>query len=121
MKIDVGNPNQILNHFLLNDSNVVDSVAESEDWKERGKLTATVFINGIEIPAESFEKTLQDLFCRVEESMRKKYNTEEFDARVEDRAKVLLKEYADNALDKITNLCQTLENVEDVLIPYWER
>ena len=37
------------------------------------------------------------------------------------RAKKLLKEHADNALQKLQDLSDTLENIEDVFAPYWER
>lgn len=85
MQIDVENPNQLLSHFLLNDRGLVEAVLETKEWKEEGKLTPTVLINGVEISSESFEKTLRGLLSQVEERVRKKYGADDIDARVREQ------------------------------------
>lgn len=85
MQIDVENPNQLLSHFLLNDRGLVEAVLETKEWKEEGKLTPTVLINGVEISSESFEKTLQGLLDQVEERVREKYGADDIDAKVRER------------------------------------
>jgi hypothetical protein len=85
MQIDVENPNQLLSHFLLNDRSLVEAVLETKEWKEEGKLTPTVLINGVEISSESFEKTLQSLLNQVEEHVREKYGADDIDAKVQEQ------------------------------------
>lgn len=85
MQIDVENPNQLLGYFLLNDRSLVEAVLETKEWKDEGKLTPTVLINGVEISSESFEKTLQGLFNQVEEYVREKYGADDIDAKVRER------------------------------------
>lgn len=85
MQIDVENPNQLLSHFLLNDRSLVEAVVETKEWKEEGKLTPTVLINGVEIGSESFEKTLQGLLKQVEEYVREKYGADDIDAKVREQ------------------------------------
>ncbi len=85
MQIDIENANQLLSHFQLNDRSLVEAVTETKEWKEEGKLTPTVLINGVEIRSESFEKTLQDLLNQVEEYVREKYGADDIDAKVRER------------------------------------
>lgn len=85
MQIDIENPNQLLSHFLLNDRSLVEAVLETKEWKEEGKLTPTVLINGVEISSESFEKTLQGLLNQVEERVREKYGADDIDAKIREQ------------------------------------
>ena len=84
-------------------------------------LKATVQVNGVVIPAEVFENCLQGLMSHVESYYSKTYDADNIDALVEIRAEQLLKDHADNALEKLHALCNTLESVEDTIKPHWER
>lgn len=121
MQIDIKNPKQILSQFLIKNHHILDTVGSTEDWKKDGKLTAKVLINNIEVDAESFESTLQGLFERVKKHYADKYDADNLDNLVEERAKELLKQHADNALETLYNLTRTLEESEELLVPHWER
>lgn len=121
MEINIENPKQLLSHFLLADIGVAEKVRKTEPFQDQRTITATVQMNGVEVPAEVFEKVLNNLLDQVKVHYREQYDADAFDRRVEDRAKQILKEHADNALDKIHNLSMVLEDSENLLTPYWER
>ena len=99
MLIEMNNPQQLLSHFMLQNSQVVESIAKTTSWVEAEKLIATVSVNGIEIPAETFEEVLQLLFQQVENYYAKEYNAGNFNARVETRARELLQEKIEDLYD----------------------
>ena len=78
-------------------------------------------VNGVEIPAQMMEDWLQFQFESLCKKAKEQYDPENFDKRVEERAKELLKEHADNALEKLEQLQNILYNSEDLLTPHWER
>lgn len=121
MQIDINNPNQILSHFLLKNCSICEEVSNSPEWKDGKLLTASVFVNGIEIPAQDFEDTLQELFEQVENNIKAKYDVPAIDEMVEGRARSLLREHASNALEKLQEFSDTLEQVELSIKPHWER
>jgi hypothetical protein len=121
MKIDIENPNRLLSLFLLENVDIVNSVAETKELKDNGRIIATVKMNGVEVPAEVMENVLQNLINQVEEHYREQYNADAFDKRVEDRAEQILKEHADNVLEKLYSLSTKLEESDSLIKPYWKR
>lgn len=121
MNINIDDCSQILSHVLLEDHDLVDKITQSPEWKATTAIKAELMFNGVMVSAESFEKTLQGLFDQVETYLREKYDAANLDKLVEERAQQLLKEHADNALDKLYNLTRILEESEDLIVPHWER
>lgn len=121
MKININDPSQMLSHVLLGDLDVCKAVRDTKEYKADKTITPTVFMNGIEVPAESLEKALKSLFNQVESHYKEHYQADAFDAKVEEKAVQLLKEHADNAIEKMHNLMMTLEDSESLLTPHWER
>jgi len=120
MNINIDDPKQILSHVLLS-SGICTLVADTPEWKDDKVLDVEVLVNGISIPAEDFENTLKSLIDQVETSVRNKYDADNIDKEIEDRANEILKTHANNALESLHELQQKLENVEDLLVPHWER
>lgn len=120
MKIDINDPQQILSHVLL-DSSCVDDIACSVAWTEHGEVNCKVLMNDIEVPAEDVENSLQRLFNQVEKHYREKYNADSIDDMVEQKARELLKNQADNVLEILGTLQSTLEDSESLIKPHWER
>lgn len=50
-------------------------------------MTATVFVRGVEIPAESFEQTFHGLMNQVETNIRKEYGANDIDQMIEEKAR----------------------------------
>lgn len=121
MEINIENPSQLLSHLLLEDIVVADKVRDTEAFQKDRKVTATVQMNGVEVPAEVMESVLQKLFEQVQCHYRNQYDADAFDRRVEEKAKQILQEHADNALEKLHNLTMVLEDPEHLIVPHWER
>ena len=121
MKINIGNPNQLLSHVLLGDTEITTLVANTDKWNNEGVIEARVSFNGVDADGQLLEDALQKLFKQVEDHYSEQYDADQFDQRVEEKAKALLKEHADNALEKIMKLSDQLENIEDTITPHWER
>ena len=121
MKVDIENPNQLLSHILLRESEIVSLIADTDKWKNEGVIEARVSFNGIDTDGQLLEDVLQKLFKQVENHYSEQYDADQFDQRVEEKAKALLKEHADNALEKIRELSDQLENIEYTITPHWER
>jgi hypothetical protein len=110
-----------LNHITLENRDKAVEIASTELWKTREILEACLTINGVEIPAQIVEDWLQSQFEVLCKKAKENYDPENFDKRVEEKAKELLKLHADNALEKIYELQSRLEDVDSLLTPYWER
>lgn len=113
--------NIALTHILLKDKETASLVANTPQWKETETIKVTVQFNGVEAPPEALEKTLHHFSEIHYKQAKEKYNGVNIDKMVEEKALQLIKEQADNALDKIYELSRVLENSEDLLKPYWER
>ena len=121
MKFKLEDHQVALNHVVLEDAKLCMELADTPLWKDQGIFEATLFINGLSVPAELIETTLQNLYSRCEEFYKEKYDVNNFDERVEARAVELLKTHADNVLDKINRLTEILGEPDVLLTPYWER
>lgn len=106
MKIQLDNPAQMLSHFLLENAEVAKAVSKTEDWTERDTITATIFMNGVEVPAETFEAVLQNFWGQIERRFEEKYASDEA------RAEELLKAKASALLEKMADVSYELENLD---------
>ena len=121
MIIDIDNSQQILSHVLLGDIELAGKVAKTDAWKELEKIKGELTFNGVTVSSQCLEDALQKLFKQVEENIKEKYDADKFDERVEERARQILKDHADNVLDKIEGIADSLREIDDVIVPYWER
>jgi len=117
MKIDIENPTQFLSHLLLQNSDVAKDVARSGNWQNGGEITCTVQFNGVQVPAE----TLEELLARFMRHVEKQVDLDSFNEKVEERAKQILSEHADNALEKIQWLTDMVDSPDMYIKPEWER
>lgn len=121
MNVNITDPSQILSHVVLKNTNVVEEVAETPEWKKLGEIQGTLTFNGVEVSAQVLEDALKHVFSRIETYYAEEYDADAFDARVEEKAKELLKEHAGNPLQQLHELVGRLEGIDDVLVPHWER
>lgn len=121
MKFNLQDDQVIFSHLVLQDCACAEAVAETKKWTDERTLEAEVKVNGVVIPAEVFEKWMHDQYEMMEESFKERYDTANFDNRVEERAKELLKEHADGCLDVMYSLQQKLEEADSMLKMSWER
>ncbi|AHX01086.1 hypothetical protein M316_0021 [Nitrincola phage 1M3-16] len=121
MKIDIDNPSQLLSHIMLSDREISEKVAETSNWKENGAIDAKASFNGVEVDGSVLEKVLQEFVKQIEDYFVEKYDADEFDRRVEEKAEAIIKEHADNAAEKLSQLSRVLEEHERLLKPYWQR
>lgn len=121
MKVDISNPQQIMSHILLCNTALVDKVVSTKEWTELDKLTGELTVNGVTVSAQVLEDALQTIFYQIEEHFKEKYDVDKFDEHVEQKAKQLLKEHANDALNVLSDLSDKLHEAEDLLVPHWER
>lgn len=117
MKINIDDNSQLLSHVLLADKNVCEVVADTENWINNGNIICTVQFNGVECPAEVLENVLQNFIKYIE----KQVDYDKFEQKVEERAKEIIQEHADNVIDKMQDLLVKLQESDDLIKPHWER
>ena len=101
MKINMNDPAQLLSHIMLEgDKEFIGKLIETDVWKNEHVIIATVQFNGVEISAESAEKTLHRLYADIEKQIEEKYS--DVDAEVERRVKIRMRQF----LDKIDEVCK---------------
>lgn len=110
-----------LSHLVLQNTDLAIQLADTPLWLNQGVLEATLQINGVDVPAELIEQTMQELYTRCEKYFKEKYDSAKFDQRVEERAQEILKDHADNALERMYKLINVLESPDVLLTPSWER
>lgn len=121
MKFDLTDYKTALYQVVVENDKLCTQLADTPLWKNEGVFEATLIINGVTVPAEHIENTLQNLYTQCEEYYKRKYDVSSFDERVEERAKELLREHASDALVKIGTLTEILEDSTKLLQPCWER
>lgn len=121
MQIDFENSQQIMAHFALEDTDVAEKLTKTESYKNDGILTAVVIVNGVEIPAKAMEDAFHFLLNQVEEQVRIKYDAANIDKLANERAKEILKEQAGDVLSALSDVQYKLEQIDDMIIPFWER
>ena len=121
MKFDLENKRKFMSHLLLEDLKLCDKVANTSLWEEGEVLEAKLQINGVDVPAEHLESFMKGLWDNANEQLRDKYDVDGFEQRVDNKAKQLLKDHAESALDQLHELTDKLNNIGDVLKPHWER
>lgn len=119
MEIDFYDPRQMLSHFLLGEKEVAQAVSETNEFQKDRKITATVFMNGVEVPAETFERVLHDFWAQVERNFEEKYKDAQKAAH--DAAIKILEEQASGVLEKMQELNDTLEDANCLIKPFWEK
>lgn len=100
-------------HLVL--QTVIDSISEitdSEDY-DPSKLQVTLKINNVEIEVKDFNSVLEDWSKRIEEAVKKELKFNEKLKSVEKAAEILIKE-------KLNNLRETLDNIEDSLYKLYD-
>lgn len=120
MKFKLDDANLILNHLVLQDHKIAQEVASTPEWKNDETFTANLQINGVEIPAEVIEEFFKDRYKMIENGLKAKYDADNIDKMVNDRALNLLKERADKVLDAMYKIETVLQSSEDILKPWWE-
>lgn len=119
MKVNLQDPSQLMSHLLLANSNVVEAVIATPQWKSGEGITITAQFNGIEVSAESAEVALQHLFKQQDEYYKQKYAHVE--KEVQKRLEQRIKDEAEKIVDKMRDLIQVLESAGDLIKPYWDR
>ena len=112
MKIDTGNPKQMLSHVLLQDTNLCKKVAKEYKGAKPVEVVATVFMNGVEVSAESFEDTLKELFSQVDTHYKNTYA--DMEKAVQKRAKQMVKDRLRGLTDQMYDLENGIEEFLDV-------
>lgn len=116
MKIDVNNTSQLLSHVLLQNKEVVDKVCKNKQFRIDGKVEATVYFNGVKVPAETLEEVLKHFIKCAEESVDMKT----FNDRVQAKAEEILKTHTDNIMEKLQVLGEINNRPEDFIKNGWE-
>ncbi len=116
---DVDSAKFIVSHWLLNDADSVTAVAETPEWKEQREMIARVTVNGVELPFKTFDDWLMGCYEQAINSARSEFS--ELDAEVNRRLEKKLKAEAESVINKMHDLMRSMEDVESVLTPHWEK
>ena len=119
MKFNISDPTVILSHILLHDTDLAKAVAATPGWKQEQLVSPAVTFNGVEVPAEVFEGALKELYNQCAQQLREQYA--DVEAEVQRRVEQRLKDEAEPVLNKLYDLQRVLEDVGDVIKPYWEK
>lgn len=119
MEIDLKTPSQLMSHLLLADRDVAKAVAETERHESGEPVLATVYFNGVELPAEVMERVLQNFWDQVHRHYLEKYADEEKAAH--DKAVEIIEGQVGDLREKVDTLVTHLDDVSNAIKPYWER
>lgn len=119
--ININDKNSLLTLLFMSTDSVVDGVCDTNNWLKDGIIQCKVSFNGVEVPAEEFEKVLDEWVKSIESHFNEKYDAQNFDNRVEERANQIIKQHADGILESMANLQHVLSESEDLITPYWKR
>lgn len=111
----------IFSHLVLQDKDYAEAIAASKEWTEDGILEARLTINGIEVPAMALNQLLMEMWDQANDKARKLLDVEEVEKMIEARAKEILEEHTDNAIQKLTDIINTIEDPSNLITPTWER
>jgi len=113
---------KIITHLMLKQKHeLIDKLAQTnkEGNVRTDRFEAKVTINDIEIDFNIFELWMMDVYDKTIQEAKNEFK--DLDAEVGRRLEKRLKEEAKPLIDKMDDLRYKLEDIESVLIPYWER
>ncbi len=119
MKFNVDDPTVILSHIMLHDVDLAKAVAATPGWQQENLVSPAVTFNDMPVPAEVFEAALKELYNQCARQLSEQYA--DIEAEVQRRVEQRLKDEAEPVLNKLYELQRVLENVGDVIKPYWEK
>jgi hypothetical protein len=119
MHVNINDPTQILSHILLQDEDLAAAVAATPGWRQEQLISPAVEFNGVAVPAQVFEDALKQLVNQLGQQISAQYAHVE--AEVQRRVEQRLKDEVEPVLNKLYDLQRMLENVGDVIKPYWEK
>ena len=119
MKFGIDDPQVILSHILLHDTDLATAVAATPGWKQEQLVSPAVTFNDVPVPAEVFEGALKALYLQIVRQFSEKYA--DVEAEVQRRVEQRLTEEAAPVLSKLYELERVLEDVGDVIKPYWKK
>lgn len=116
-------------HFMLCHHDTAMKIRDARDAMLAGKepssreylYTATVFIEGVQIPAEVINSELKRWYSGLEERIRSEFTPEGFEKRVEEEVRKRIKDRADGVIELLDNLRDKLQDADDLIKPYWDR
>ena len=113
MIVELGNAKQMLSHVLLQDKEVCSKIAT--DWEDSHVertpivLTATLTVNGHDLPPEALESAMQELFRQVDSHYKSQYA--DVEALVKSRVEELIRAKASDLVDKMRILDYALDSL----------
>ena len=126
------NAKDIFSHILLNQGGVEKEVSKTPQWKEGKNLDVTMQMNGVEVDPYILTKIMHQWRDDWVESIRKEYDADNFDKRVEEAAKKIVDEKHQGLVNNLQTQCDEVSevlvglskklSVADLLIKYeWEK
>jgi len=112
MQFKIRDHKLFINHLLLSDRSLAKDVAATEEWEGEGELTARLVINGVDVPVDVWEAYMTSLTKRIEAEFREKYDSNNFDRRVELEVKSILKSSVGDIVDKLSGLSVSIDYAE---------
>jgi ethanolamine utilization protein EutA (predicted chaperonin) len=119
--IGVSDPKVLLSRIVLQNRDIALKIAKTDMWVKDGVIEVRAVFNGIEASGEILEKALNNFVEQIDSHYKEHYDANKFDERVEQKAREILKEHADNALEKIDRLFEVLQDSDNIIKPHWER
>lgn len=106
------NYNELATFVLLDDTDFTNEVL-SKITPEQPNLELTVLVNGVELSAEVFKKTINKFLNNIDQEFQEKYS--DLDKLAEEKARKIIEEKADEVLDKLHHLSSFIDSVKDVI------
>lgn len=106
----------LFSHLVLNNKSIAEKISETKAWKEAESLEGKVFVNGVEIPAESLNQLLKDM----QDQANIETGAEAFRKEVENKAYEIVGEQQCETLSALDDLRNKISEVDTMIKFPWE-
>lgn len=110
----------ILSHLVLTDEDTATEIAETSLWSEEGKLEMDIKVNGVPISTVIFREVLEMLWEQAKERADDAVAASTHRQRVEEEARKIVKDSAEEIMDKMHELNSKLEYLDGMIKYPWE-
>ena len=111
----------ILSHLVLTDEDTATEIAGTSLWLEEDKMEMDIKVNGVPISTEIFREVLEMMWEQAKERADADVDANTHRQRVEDEARKIVQDSAEEIMDKMQELNSKLEDINGMLKYPWDR
>jgi protein subunit release factor A len=101
--------------------NLPHDIVKEISEKDPGPYKVEVSIQGVRVNSGVFFSVIKDVLDHYAKHIKETYDVSNIDKMIHEESEAKLKDEAYSTIQKLKELAEKLETIDDILVPYWEK